>query len=123
MKDETCGVPIKCFVGLKSKMYAFIRLNHIKNNFFEYRPFFLIFALISAAILFSLPPPPPPPPPPCYKNVLIFFVQQYTIEDCMNRILYEYKEKLQKRSHVYYRNLSEDEKIKKNMLQMLSDTD
>ena len=31
----------------------------------------------------------------------------------MNRILYEYKEKLQKRSHVYYRNLSEDEKIKK----------
>ena len=41
----------------------------------------------------------------------------------MNRILYEYKEKLQKRSHVYYRNLSEDEKIKKNMLQMLSDTD
>ena len=24
MKDETCGVPIKSFVGLKGKMYTFI---------------------------------------------------------------------------------------------------
>ena len=23
MKDRTCGVPIKCFVGLKSKIYFF----------------------------------------------------------------------------------------------------
>ena len=25
MKDETCGAPIKGFVGLKSKMYVFVK--------------------------------------------------------------------------------------------------
>ena len=25
MKDETCGAPIKSFVGLKSKMHAFVK--------------------------------------------------------------------------------------------------
>ena len=28
IKYETAGVPIKVFVGLRSKMYTFINLNH-----------------------------------------------------------------------------------------------
>ena len=28
IKDETAGVPIQGFVGLRSKMYTFINLNH-----------------------------------------------------------------------------------------------
>ena len=32
MKDETCGVPIKGFVGLKSKVYCFITEGNHKTE-------------------------------------------------------------------------------------------
>ena len=43
MKYETCGMPIKGFVGLKSKMYTFITDDEIKYKIPKYKIFEFFF--------------------------------------------------------------------------------